>query len=162
MSNPLTFDLIVGLALSLAIIFGVLFGFFKMLLVFLAFYSSFIVGLLLMAAGIDVSHLAHQNLLLAGGAIIGLPLVLIILVLSLVPGAKSAAGRVFGVVFAAAWATVAVSAATMAVSLSHPEMQQVLREKTLTGPTIFAVGNVLVSLLPDNAGISKKQARQTT
>jgi len=162
MGNPITFDLIVGLVFAFAIIFGLLFGIFKMFLLFLAFYSSFILGMLLMAAGVNVSQLGHQNLVLATATMVGIPLMSIILVLSFVRGAKSAGARVFGVVFATAWATLVVSATTMGVSLSHPEMQQVLREKAVTGPAVFAVGDALVSLLPGNAEILKKQARPTT
>ncbi len=159
MNSPLTFDLIIGLAFFFAVLFGAAFGFFRMLLIFLAFYSSMIAALLLMAAGVNVPHLMAQDRVLAAAVAFGMPLALTILAIAFGPRARSAAGRFFGVFLAAAWATVAVPAATMVASLANPDMQQVLREKTLTGPAVFAVGDALVSLLPDNPGTFQKRGQ---
>ncbi len=156
MIGPMTFDILVGLAFLIATLSGALFGFFKMALIVLAFYSSVIAGLIFTVGGVNIARLMMQERVLVAAAAIGMPLVLIALAIAFGPRAKSAAGHIFGALLAAAWTIPVVLAATITLTLANPDMRQVLREKTLTGPALFTVAEALASLLPDYPGDLEK------
>ena len=146
--KPQEFDLIVGLIFLIAIIFGLLFGLRKMIYLSLAAYSVTVVALLLLAAQIALFQLTTQNpmlLLVIPVVRFGIPLLLIGWIIADIPGPRSGAGRIYGLLFALAWATVEISTGALAAS---PKTRHDTVEKSLTGPVLFAVGNAWASLVP--------------
>ena len=159
MNNPLAFDLIVGLAFSAAIISGILFGFSKLILLLLALSTPLLIELAVSLAlgGDKIAALAHESPELGYASMGAISGILAVLVIVFVPGPRSAAGHVFGLLFAVSLATLAVASGSLVASQRHPESRESIRAKSLTGPAALALGDALVSYLPDNPlGILKR------
>ncbi len=163
MNNPLTFDLIVGLALSAAIVIGTLTGFVKLLLMLAALVTPLVVRTLIaMAQGTDLLDSLSpdaQNYALA--ALAATSLALVLSVIWAVPGPRSVAGRLLGVLFAVGLATLAAGAGSLSVSQANPGLEDALRTKSLTGRAALAVGSTLensvLPLLPKNSALLEQR-----
>ena len=158
----MAFDLIVAAIFLIPIMLGARFGFFKMLLIFLAFHSPLIVTAALVAAGVDLSYPMSHDRVIALAETMGIPFLLIILAVAFGPRAKSAAGRVFGVLFSGGWAVLLVTVATANLLFALPETYRTINERTLTGPALLAMANKLVLLLRDSPSSFFKRERPTT
>jgi hypothetical protein len=150
MNSPLTFDMIVGLAFAFAIIVGTLAGLYKLILMLLALAAPFLaLTLMAVTSGANpLDSLPPQSMQYASVLIAATTISLVVSVIWLVPGPRSITGRMAGVLFAGALATLAVGAGSTAATQINPALQEVLRTKSLTGPAALTVGNALVSFLP--------------
>lgn len=161
MGNPQTFDIIVGVILLFFLAAGIGFGIRKMLIIFLIFYAPAPLLLLLfnLTSRLDL-HPAATNMGLVALALTILSLMLVLAIMFRMRGAGSAVSRVLGAAFAAAWGTLIVASGALIIS-SSTDMQKV-RSSSITGPAIFAVGDTLMSLLPDNPDSMFKKAERPT
>ena len=152
MGNPLNFDIFVGLVFLLFLLAGVFFGFRKMLVIFVTPLVANLLALLLYSNTRDFFRQFIEPPMLSDALVVGvLPVlswVLVLVIMIRMRGARSAAGRVFGVIFSMAWAMLIVATVSLKFSLST-DMQEV-RKSSITGPAVFAVGDALMKLLPDN------------
>jgi hypothetical protein len=161
MNAPLTFDVIVAVAFSAAIVIGTLAGFTKLVLMLLALSAPFLVrALIVMTHGADpFSSLPPSSQQFAAVLIGAASLALILSVIWLVPGPGSIVARLIGVLFAGCLVTLAAGAGSLVASQVHPGLQEELRTKSLTGPAALAVGNALMPLLPDNPDYFPRRER---
>jgi hypothetical protein len=152
MNSPLTFDMIVGLAFAFAIVVGTLAGLLKLILMLLALAAPFLALMLIfVTSGTNpLDSLPPQSMQYASVLIAATTVSLVISVIWLVPGPRTVAGRASGVLFAGVLATLAVGAMSVTATQINPALEDVLRTKSLTGPAALAVGNAMISVLPDN------------
>jgi hypothetical protein len=151
MSAPLIYDLIIG-SLFLAVAgIGARFGIFKLFLIFLAFWmSSIIKWLLVLVLGMKQFLILVQSTPFGflDIAMIFVTLVLVIWIIVRVPRAHSALSRASGALFA-----VVLSGCVAVIGSFMTNMIIDLREvraQSLSGPIIFALGDLLIAQLPDD------------
>jgi hypothetical protein len=151
MNNPMTFDLIVGLALTAAIVIGSLAGFVKLFLMLLALVTPLAVRTVMaIAQGNDpLASLSPDAQTYALGALGVMSVALLLSVVWAVPGPRSVTARVGGVLFAGALAVFAAGAGSIGASKANPGLENALRTQSLTGRVALAAGNTLeTSVLP--------------
>jgi hypothetical protein len=161
MNSPLAFDMMVGLAFSLAIIVGTLAGLFKLILMLLALAAPFLaLALIVVTSGSNpLDSLPPQSMQYASLLIAATTVSLVISVIWLVPGPNSVGGRLIGVLFAGALATLAVGTASVVALQANPALQETLRTKSLTGPAALAVGDALMPYLPKQLEFFEKRVQ---
>ncbi len=142
--------MIVGLAFAFAIVVGTLSGLSKLILMLLALAAPFLaLALIVVTSGSNpLDSLPPQSMQYASLLIAATTVSLVISVIWLVPGPRSVAGRLIGVLFAGALTALAVGAGSVVALQANPALQETLRTKSLTGPAALAVGNALMPYLP--------------
>ncbi len=90
----------------------------------------------------------------AGFIIMALSLVLVLVIIAVVPRARTAAGRLSGAVFAVACAMLILAFVSLNAELTA-SMQEV-RKSSVTGPVVFALGDALLSMPATPNSLIKK------
>ena len=152
MGNPLTYDIVVASAVFLSVIIGAFAGFRRLFLIFLV---SLAVPLLMRLVPWLMKFLpGEMTSVHAGFVIMALSLALVLVIIAVVPRARTAAGRLSGAVFAVACAMLILAFVSLNAELTT-SMQEA-RKSSVTGRVVFALGDALLSMPATPNSLMKK------